>query len=119
MADRMEANGASPVVVTDSTWSQLFAETMDEVARIVRTEIRLAEASLSRMVENQTDRLLGAVLLLAALICGAMFVLGSVVLLIHQWLAWWLSLGITGIVIIAAGFGSQRIMARRAASRSS
>jgi hypothetical protein len=69
MADQMEANGSQPVVVTDSTWPQLVAETIDEVARIVRTEIRLAEGSLGRMVENQTERVLDAVLLLAALVC--------------------------------------------------
>ena len=119
MADRMEGNGSHPVVVTDSTWSQLLAETVDEVARIVRTEIQLAEASLRRMFENQAERVLGAVFLLVALVYGSMFVLGSVVLLIHQWLAWWLALGITGIVIIVAGFGFQAVMARRAASRSS
>jgi Putative Actinobacterial Holin-X, holin superfamily III len=119
MADRMEANGSQPLVVTDSTWSQLLAETVDEVARIVRTEIGLAEASLSRMFERQTERAFGAVLLLVALVYGSMFVLGSVVLLIHQWLAWWMAFGIAGIVVIAAGFGSQRIIARRTASRSS
>jgi Putative Actinobacterial Holin-X, holin superfamily III len=117
MADRIELSAPQPVVVTDSTWSQLFAQTIDEVARIVRTEIRLAEASLSRMVENQTERVLGAVLLLVALVYGSMFILGSVVLLIHQWLAWWMAFGITGTVMIAAGFGSQRIMAGRSARR--
>jgi amino acid transporter len=63
------------------------------------------------MVENQTERVLGAVLLLAALVGGSMLVLGSVVLLIHQWLAWWISLGVTGIVIIAAGFTFRRLSA--------
>jgi Putative Actinobacterial Holin-X, holin superfamily III len=119
MVDRMEANGSQPILITDSTWSQLLAETVDEVARIVRTEIRLAEASLSRLLKRQTERVFGAVLLLVALVYGSMFVLGSVVLLIHQWLAWWMAFGIAGIVIIAAGFGSQTIIARRTASRSS
>jgi putative superfamily III holin-X len=119
MADRMETNGSQPVVVTDATWSQLLGETLDEVARIVRTEIGLAEASLSRMVQNQTERVFGEIVLLFALIYGATFVLGSLVLLIHQWLAWWIAFGITGIVIIAAGLGFQAIMARRAAESSS
>jgi hypothetical protein len=119
MADRTEGNGSHPVVVTDSTWPQLLAETVDEVARIVRTEIGLAEASLRRMFENQTERVLGAVFLLVALVYGSIFVLGSVVLLIHQWLAWWMAFGITGIVIILAGFGFQTIMTRRAAGKSS
>lgn len=119
MADRMEANGSHPVVVTDSTWSQLLAETVDEAARIVRTEIGLAEASLRRMFENQTERVLGSIFLLVALVYGSIFVLGSVVLLIHQWLAWWMAFGIAGIVIILAGFGFQTIMARRAANKSS
>jgi hypothetical protein len=115
----METNGSQPVMVTDSTWSQLLAETADEVAQIVRTEIRLAEASLSRLLERQTERAFGAVLLLVALVYGSMFVLGSVVLLIHQWLAWWIALGITGVVIIGTGFGSQTITARRATRGSS
>lgn len=119
MADGMEANGSQPLGVNDSTWSQLLAETVDEVARIVRTEIRLAEASLSRLLERQTERAFGAVWLLVALVYGSMFILSSVVLLIHQWLAWWMAFGITGVVIIATGFGSQTIMAWRAASRSS
>jgi hypothetical protein len=119
MADRTEGNGSHPVVVTDSTWPKLLAETVDEVARIVRTEIGLAEASLRRMFENQTKRVLGSVFLLVALVYGSLFVLGSVILLIHQWLAWWMAFGITGILIILAGFGFQTIMARRAASRSS
>jgi len=116
MADRTEGNGSHGVVVTDSTWPQLLAETVDEVARIVRTEIRLAEASLRRMFENQTERVMGALFLLVALVYGSIFILGGLVLLIHQWLAWWMALGITGIVIIAAGFTFQAIMARRAAS---
>ena len=119
MTDRMEANGSQALVMTDSTWSQLLAETVDEVARIVQTEIRLAESSLSRMLERQSERAFGAVLLLIALVYGLAFVLGSVVLLIHQWLAWWMAFGIMGVVIIAAGFGSQTIMAWRAARRSS
>jgi cation transport ATPase len=113
----MEANGAQPVIVTDSTWPKLLAETVDEVARIVRTEIRLAEASLKRIIESQTERVMGALFLLVALVYGSMFVLGGVVLLIHQWLAWWMAFGITGIVIIVAGFTFQTIMARRAASK--
>jgi fatty acid desaturase len=119
MADRKEGNGAHPVVITDSTWAQLLAETVDEVAAIVRTEIRLAEASLRRMFENQTERMMVALFLLVALIYGSMLVLGGVVLLIHQWLAWWMAFGITGVVTIAAGFTFHTIMARRAASKSS
>jgi hypothetical protein len=114
MADRTEGNGSHPVIV-DSTWPKLLAETVDEVARIVRTEIGLAEASLSRMVGHQTERVFGAVVLLVALVYGATFVLGSFVLLIHQWLAWWMAFGITGMVIIAAALGFQTIIARRAA----
>jgi Putative Actinobacterial Holin-X, holin superfamily III len=119
MTDRMEENGARPVNVADSTWPQLLGETAEEVARIVRTEIGLAEASLRRLFENQTERVLGLIFLLVALVYGSIFVLGSFVLLIHQWLNWWVAFGITGIVIILAGIGLQTIMARRADRRSS
>jgi ABC-type siderophore export system fused ATPase/permease subunit len=113
MADRMEGNGSHPVAMTDSTWPQLLAETVDEVGRIARTEIRLAEASLRGMLEKQMERVLAAVFLLVALAYGSMLIVGGVVLLIHQWLAWWTAFSITGMVIIVAGFGFQTIMAGR------
>jgi O-antigen/teichoic acid export membrane protein len=55
------------------------------------------------------------VFLLIALAYGSMFVFSGVVLLVHQWLVWWMAFGITGIVIVIAEFGFQTIMARRAA----
>lgn len=42
-----------------------------------------------------------------------MLIIGGLILLVHQWLAWWMAFSITGIIIIVAEFGFQAIMARR------
>jgi hypothetical protein len=52
--------------------------------------------------------------LVVALSYGSLFLLGGFILLIHLWLAWWLSSLIVGIVIAAAGIFFQRVMAARA-----
>jgi hypothetical protein len=98
--------------ITD--WPQLLSETADDLTRIARTEAELMTVSLKRLVESETDKIVGWTLLLVALSYGSLLILGSVVLLIHLWLAWWLSLLITGAgVTWAAGAGIWRLHERR------
>ena len=92
-------------------WPELVSKTVDDLSRIVRTEIELAEVSLKRVIEAQTDKLVGLLFLLVALIYGSLFLLGGVVLLIHLWLDWWLSFLIAGASIVAAGVVFQMRMA--------
>lgn len=63
----------------------------------------LLEVTLKRLIEAQTDKIVGMLALLVAVIYGSLFLLGGVVLLIHLWLAWWLSFLITGSAIVSAG----------------
>jgi hypothetical protein len=53
-------------------------------------------------------------MLVLALSYGSLFLLSGFVLLIHLWLARWLSFLIVGIVIAGAGIFFQRLMAVRA-----
>jgi hypothetical protein len=85
-------------------WPELVSKTVEDVSRIVRTEIELLEVTLKRVLEAQTDKIAGVLILLVALIYGSLFLLGGVVLLLHLRLAWWLSILITGDLIVGVVF---------------
>jgi Putative Actinobacterial Holin-X, holin superfamily III len=95
-------------------WPELLSKTVDDLSRVARTEIELLEASLKRLVETQTDKITGMLVLVIALAYGSVFLLGGVVLLIHLWLAWWLSFLITGMLICSSGVAFQMQMAAAA-----
>jgi Putative Actinobacterial Holin-X, holin superfamily III len=97
-------------------WPVLLSKTVDDLSKVAKTEIELLEATLKRLIEAQADKVAGILVLVVALAYGSVFLLGGVVLLIHLWLAWWLSLLITGIVICSAGVIFQ--MSMMAAARS-
>jgi hypothetical protein len=102
---------------TPASWPELLSKTVDDLSKIVRTEIAVLERTLQRVVESQTDRIIGVMFLLVACAYGSLFLLGGVVLLIHLWLDWWLSLMITGSVVMAAGVLIQQRMSAAAAAR--
>jgi Putative Actinobacterial Holin-X, holin superfamily III len=101
-----------------TNWPQLLSKTVDDLSRIARTEMELLELTLRRLIEEQADKIIGLLFLLVALSYGCLLLLGSIVLLIHLWLAWWLSLLIAGIVITSAGILFWRMMTAAARKRS-
>ena len=62
------------------------------------------------MLEAQTDKIAGVLILLVALIYGSLFLLGGVVLLLHLWL----SILITGGLIVGAGILAQMTLSAAA-----
>ncbi len=108
-----------PDIVSQSNpnWPELVSKTVDDLANIGRTEIELLETRLRRLIEAQIDNVAGILVLVVALSYGSLFLLGGLVLLIHLWLAWWLSFLITGIAIAAAGILFQMLMARAAKAK--
>jgi hypothetical protein len=103
--------------VENPNWPELLSKTVDDLSRVARTEIELLEATFKRLIEAETDKIAGMLVLVVALIYGSLFLLGGVVLLIHLWLAWWLSFLITGIVICSAGVVFQMRMTAAAKNK--
>jgi Putative Actinobacterial Holin-X, holin superfamily III len=91
------------VPVENPDWPALLSKTVDDLSKVARSEMQLFETTLKRLVEAQTDRITGMLVLVVALIYGSLFLLGGLVLLIHLWLAWWVSFLITGVVICSVG----------------
>jgi hypothetical protein len=111
MATRIEGGNGQVVTMTGNlNWSELLSKTVDDLSRIGRTEIELLEVTLKRLVEAQTEKIVGMLFLLVTLIYGSLFLLGGIVLVIHLWLAWWLAFLITAAAIIALGIMVQLVM---------
>jgi hypothetical protein len=103
MAQHINNDTYQIATVENPKWPELLSKTVDDLSRVARTEIELLEATLKRLIQAQTDKIAGMLVLVVALTYGSLFLLGRVVLMIHLWLAWWLSFLITGIVICSAG----------------
>ncbi|MGO9058268.1 MAG: phage holin family protein [Candidatus Binataceae bacterium] len=102
---------------TEGDWSTLVGRAIDDVSRIIQSEIGLFETTLSAAVEGQTDDALANLATVAVLICGAICMLGALILLLHQWLQWWLALAIAGGVAFAVGIAIHATAGRRVAVR--
>jgi hypothetical protein len=100
-----------------TNWPQLLSKTVDDLSRIARTEMELLELTLKRLMEAQAEKVVGLLILLVALSYGSLLLLGGIVLLIHLWLAWWLSLLIAGIVITSTGIFFRTMMKAAARKR--
>jgi hypothetical protein len=110
MAEISSSPDNHPIPAAEPNWPDLLSRTVNDVDRIAKTEIGLLEASLKRLIEAQTEKLVGMLFLLVTLVYGSLFLLGGIVLVIHLWLAWWLSFLITGAFVIASGVAFQMAM---------
>jgi hypothetical protein len=107
MATNKDNSNLQLVSGEQPNWPELLSRTVEDVSRIVRTEIELLEVTLKRVITAQAEKIAGVVILLVALSYGSLFLLGGLVLLLHLWLAWWLAMLITGGVIVGAGIAAR------------
>lgn len=84
-------------------WSALFSRAVDDISKIIEAEIHLFEARFSAAVLQAIRQAITAVMMSAAMLVGGLCVIASMILLLHQWLAWWLAFGIVGAVVLIAG----------------
>lgn len=84
-------------------WATLTERALDDVSRIVRSEIHMLQTSIETAVEARIDRLVTRAMTIAAMVCGAFCLLCAVILLLHQWLPWWQSFGIGGFSLLTFG----------------
>jgi hypothetical protein len=109
--EKMRTNEVDYIEPTENpNWPQLLSKTVIDLAAVARSEIGLFEVTLKRLIEEQTDKIVGMAVLVVALSYGSLFLLGGTVLVIHLWLAWWLSFLITGVAIVSAGVAFQMAM---------
>src|SRR5579863_87061 len=61
---------------TEGDWSTLVGRAIDDVSRIIQSEIGLLETTLRAVVEEQTDYALANLAAVAVMICAAICMLG-------------------------------------------
>lgn len=81
-------------------WPTLLGRMVDDLSRIVEKELRLFEANMVGLLSSTVDRALAGMLMVAASVFGAGFLLIALILFLHQWLAWWQAVGIVGLAMI-------------------
>ncbi|MGH7986051.1 MAG: phage holin family protein [Candidatus Binataceae bacterium] len=110
MAGETDSANSPTTLAENANWGELLSKTVDDLSRIGRTEIELLEVTLKRLIEEQTDKVVGMAFLLVTLAYGTLFLLGGIVLVIHLWLAWWLSFLITAGFVMCTGVAFMLMM---------
>ena len=99
----------------ETDWGTLLGRAVDDLTRIVHSEVQLLSISLRTMFDEEVDRILAFAVTGVLIGGGAMCILAAAILFLHEYakLVWWESFGIVGLVLfgiaIAAGaFASSR-----------
>ena len=94
----------------DADWGTLLGRAIDDITRIVHSELRLFSASMKSVLAEETDRVLAAIATGVLMAGGAICVLVAAILFLHEYarLPWWQSFGIVGMGLfaIAIAFGA-------------
>jgi hypothetical protein len=81
---------------------ELAVRILSDFSRIVAAEARLVESNIVNAANTLLDRVYVASILIVLAAAGVVALVGSLVLLLHQWMRWWQVLGIAGILAIVA-----------------
>jgi hypothetical protein len=120
MATNSEQVTSRVVTATEPpNWPGLISKTVDDLSSIAKTEMELFEARLQRVIEAQTEKIAGILGLLVCAAYGSLYFLAGILLVIHLWLAWWLSFLITGFAVGCVGIFVYSVMASAAKAKGS
>jgi hypothetical protein len=87
----------------DTDWATLIGRAVDDLTRIVHSELRLLSASMKIALDQEVDRVLAFVASFMLMAGGAICILAAVIFFLHEFarLPWWQSFGITGLGLFA------------------
>lgn len=87
----------------DTDWGTLIARAVDDITRIVHSEVRLLIAGISTVFDQEIDRVLAFMAIGVLMVFGAICVLAAAIFFLHEYvmLPWWQSFGITGLALFA------------------
>jgi hypothetical protein len=91
-------------------WPTLIERAVDDVSRILRSELHMFQTSMGAALELQISNTVAYLTIIAVMISGAICILCAAILLLHQWLPWWQAFGIAGLATLAVGIVSHAAM---------
>ena len=77
---------------------------LTDFGRIVAAEAHLLETNLVGAAQALVDRVYLTAILVVIAAAGVVSIIGSIVMLLHQWMPWWQVLGLVGVgsLVLAA-----------------
>lgn len=85
---------------TETDLPELGVRILSDFGRIVAAEARLLEINIVGAARALVDRMYLASLLIVVAAAGVVSIIGSITLLLHEWMPWWQVLGIVGLASI-------------------
>ena len=113
MADPMSekqphtANGA-PETLQD--WPTLVSRAVDDVTRILQSEVQMLQTSMGAARETQLANAIATLTMTAVMICGAICIACATILLLHEWIPLWQAFAVAGVAILVIGIAIHAIM---------
>ena len=105
----------APALRTETEWSTLLGRMLEDLSRIIRLELQLLEARIAPSLTGMADRAIAALVILFAGVIGGSCLLAAFILLLHEWMKWWQSFAIGGVVALACGFLAYSVIKRPSA----
>ena len=88
---------------TSADWPTLIERAVDDIARILRSEVHMLQTSIGATLGAHISNTLARLTIVAVMISGALCILCASILLLHQWLPWWQAFGIAGLAMLVVG----------------
>ncbi len=81
-------------------WPELISHLILDFTKVLEAEGRLIRASIEPSLTAVLEHWLLHLVIASLAMTGCILLIGAAVVLLHTWLAWWLSLAITGTATI-------------------
>jgi hypothetical protein len=88
----------------------LIGRAVDDVSRILLSELHMFQANIGADLGARLATTIASLTIAAVMISGAICILCSSILLLHQWLPWWQAFGIAGLATLVVGSASKAMM---------
>jgi len=93
-------------------WPTLIGRTIDDVSRILRSELQMFQANVADSLEARLTSTVALLTISVVTTGGLGRLVSALILLLHRWLFWWQALGIAGMSLLLTGLTSHAIMRR-------
>jgi hypothetical protein len=116
MADnQLTPNDRVSIEARETDWASLLGRAVDDLTRIMHSELRLLSVSMKSALDEEVDRLLALVGTGVLMIGGVICALATLILFLHEFamLPWWQSFGITALILFAVAIALRAFAARR------
>jgi hypothetical protein len=112
-ADNNEIAEGGGRVRRETDLPDLGVRILTDFGRIVAAEARLLETNLVGAAQALVDRVYLTAILVVLAAAGIVSIIGSIVMLLHQWMPWWQVLGIVGLASMLLAAILRRVLMPR------